>query len=517
MSKIEEIGINEDPKSPQPSNQSLPRTEKVSQLQTKLTNLINIRNRSYPIIRDRELIDYWDDSMKRFTQFKQRPSHKEVWQANTASTTPADKLIGILSKLAAQGMEAQVMSTTEVSFLASEKERILTSLLKVAGAKNDDDKQLVLEMFTALSKGTVIGFEGWFHGDKEIRTVTDQDSETGEVKFKKEKVKEWNDVISTIVPTENFFPGNIWVRPAEIQDMDECAVREVISKDQFDLKYGKFPDASKVTVRNDIVGQEKDEKELFYMIPDGIADDEVEIWQYFNKATDEYMILANNIWINPIGDAEVAPLWWNHKKLPFWAGVFEPFAENFFYGRSLPDKLASLVDINDALFDRILDQLAVSIHKPIVTTKSATSITKGYMSPNNVIQVKGANLASDFKTLDVSEPSQAHIQMLGVIQQRMESASIASEAIGRESAKEKTATEILQTKESALELVSLFLKFMEFGARDKNRLRLANIYSFILYQNIRRIRMLSLRSLSYLIVHLNVELIDKRLYLQLRT
>lgn len=462
------------------AKQSHAREQVAFKYMEKIQRFKNQRNVPFDILRNRTLTDFWDDSVKRFIQFKQRPAHKAPWQANTASNTPADKLIGILSKLAGGGsMESQVHATDDISMIGRKKERVLNGFLRAASRKNRDDFQLILEMFTAMLKGTVIGFETWRFGKTKVRDVTDVNPETGEVKIKEKTIFKWNDVWSEIVPIENFYPGSIFVRPGQVQDMADCAFRKTFRFDEWKFEFGNYIDADKVVALN---GMNLSEDNLFYKFYNNVnfEDDEVEQWYYFNQYTDEMVIIANGVWINPMGKDTVAPLPWNHKKLPFWAAVFEPFADDYFYGRSLPDKLITMVDMQDATFDRVLDQLALAVHKPIVTRQNATSLTKGFMNPGNVIQVKGAGaVANEFATVDVGVPSPVHMQMIGILEQRLDRTTITSEvSSGASSGTRKTATQVLQEREAAVELVSLFLRLMEFAVRDKNSLRLPNIVQF---------------------------------------
>ncbi len=471
MPKIEETD--------KPKKMVLKQTKERNDIMVKTLSRIDdfkeIRRQTYDLLRNRTLVDYWDDSVKRLSQYKLRPAHKEQWQANTASNKPADKLIGILSKLAGQPMEVQVHAVDDVSEQAKKKERVLQAALKAAGRKNNDNFQLVLEMYGAMAKGTVVGFESWRFGKQDQRVITNIDDKTGEVKFKKKTVNKWNDVWGEIVPVENFYPGNIYIRPGQIQDMADCAMRKIFKWDKWETDFGEYIDADEVQPRNQT--NAGDEDQLFYKFEDDVDEDEVEQWYYFNQETDEMIIIANGIWINPIGKAVVSPLPWNHKKLPFWAAVFEPHAEDYFYGRSLADKLISMIDMQDALFDRILDQLALSVHKPIVTRKNAISLTKGFRKQGDVIQIKGGGpINQEFATIDVQEPSQAHIQMLNIIEGRLEQTAITSGTAS--TGERKTATQVLQEREAAVELVSLFLKLMEFAIRDKNILRLSNIVQF---------------------------------------
>lgn len=466
--------IDEKPKMTHP--QSAERVEVLGKLMLRIGQLQEKARSTYTLLRDRSPKEYWDDSVKRLVQYKQRPAYKQLWQANTANSTPADKLVSILSKLAGQPMETQVNCLNDNSFVGRKRERVLGVALKKAGRKNRDDYQLVLEMFAAIAKGTVIGFESWRFGKTTVRDVTDVDPVTGALKIQKRVINKWNDVWGEIVPIENFFPGNWFVRPGQIQDMGDCAMRKVIKLDKWKSEFGGYPDADKVQSKSSLQAQAGD-LELFYKFGEDVSDDEVEQWYYFNSETDEFMIIANGIWINPMGASEVQPLPWNHKKLPFWGCVFEPFAEDFLIGRSLADKLMTMADMEDALFDRILDQLALAIHKPIITRKPVPQLTKGFLHPGQNITIKGSGaLSQDFATVDIQEPSQAHIQMLNIINQRLDSISVTSDP--KSSTTRKTATQVMQEREAAVELVSLFLRLMEFSIRDKQTLRLSNIMQF---------------------------------------
>lgn len=458
-----------------PSPQSLARQEVANEVRSLFDEARNMRDSDHDLFRGRSLKDWIDSNVKRFVQFKRRPAHKKPWQSNLASTTPNEKLIGLLSKFATQGMEAKAMSTKSLSTVEIFKERIANNLLTHAAYKNEDDFQIILEMLEALEKGTVIGFEDWYSGRKTERTILDIDQETGELTFKETIVKDWNDVRSTLVNLEDFYPGTLYVRPGCIQDMDYCFLRTLMTEDQFRAEFGKYPDADKVVTQT----TRQNESTPFWKHSEDVPDDLIEVIRYFNKKTDEYVILAEDIWINAKGKDTVSPLPWNHKKLPFWAGVGEPLDANFFYGRSIIDKLISDVDAKDALFDRILDQATLSVSRPIIADGSVSSaMTKGFLQPNNVITTDWSQGRPKFDVVPIPEPSAASVNLYQLLQNRNEQSTVTSENIGGRSTKQKTATEVEAQMAGAQELTSLMLKFMEKAIRDKNKLRFANQLQF---------------------------------------
>lgn len=437
------------------------------------------RDQTFSFFRERTLKDYMEDSLKRINQHKERPAYKKWWQSNLSGATTRNKLIGILSKLAANTIESMVLAVSASDFLAKIKERVSNALLKASTIRNKDDKKLIWEMFEASSKGTTIGFEGFKIDERKVRTIIKEDFKTGEVQVKEEVVKFWNDVHGILVPLEDFFPGDVFVAPGDIQAMDDCAWRQVMTFDQFKNEFGDHPDADLVDLNGTPIGFDLEGNIIFYEKSSDVSVGEVEIIRLFNKMVDEYLILANGIWINPQGNKTVRPLPFNHKKLPFWAAVFEPLDAMFFYGKSLGDKMISDQDTDDKVLDGILDRITMALHAPIVTIGNVSSgITEGYLEPDNVISIDEPTGLEKIERLDLGEPGMASFKVLEILAKRIEQTSVAPEVIGSSGGTNKTATQVSIEREGALQLVSLFLQMMEFGARDKYELRLANIFQF---------------------------------------
>ncbi len=426
-----------------------------------------------PLLRNRSPLDYWEDNLKRLNQFKEKPAYKKWWQSNLSSPTPRNKLIGILSKLAANYMQAQAVSSNGFSKKAKKQEQIANSLLKSTSIKNKDDKQLVFEMFEAMAKGTVIGYEGWKYDKRNSRKILSENPETGELKFKEETIKFWNDVWGDIVPVEDIYFGNWYV--SDIQDMDDLIWRTVLTESQFKAEYPDYADVDLVTPGN-VTLQEAEHETIFYQVSDDLTETEIEIVKYFNQYTDEFVILANGIWINPIGKDIVSPLPFNHKQLPFWLAKFEIIDVKFILGKAIVDKFISDVDTEDKLFDNILDRLTMALKAPFVATGSYTSLTDNFYEPDNVIQMD--EMSGKVERLDSGEPGQGSYKMLDLISDRINQTSIAPEQITGGGTVQKTARQVQIERESAIQLVSLFLKLMEFGLKDKYKQRLSNKLQF---------------------------------------
>src|ERR1035437_3789030 len=111
------------------SPQSPARAEVASWVISEFERKRMMRDQRQPLFRDRTLKNYTDDNTKRFVQFKARPAHKKSWQANLASATPNQKLIGVLARLATKGMEGRVVSLEDSTPLEKVRERVSNAIL----------------------------------------------------------------------------------------------------------------------------------------------------------------------------------------------------------------------------------------------------------------------------------------------------------------------------------------------------------------------------------------------------
>src|SRR3990167_4390201 len=167
--------VEVDQKLETPKLQSRERQLVAARMMARIQTMESMRNQKFAYFRNRTPAQMIEDSIKRLAQYKVKPVYKQWWQANLPGSFISDKLFQFLSKLAARSMEAQVFCADELSFVAKMKERVMNTLLKAAGRKNQDDFQLVMEMLEAMGKGTVVGFEGWKHARRKVRVVMDED------------------------------------------------------------------------------------------------------------------------------------------------------------------------------------------------------------------------------------------------------------------------------------------------------------------------------------------------------
>jgi len=229
--------------------------------------------------------------------------------------------------------------------------------------------------------------------------------------------------------------------------------------------YGRFKNADKVQPSSAYTQRE----EFKWGISSDIKPENVEVIMFFDEATDKHGIWANGV------EIYFGCLPWNHKKLPFWHSIGEPIHNQFLYGKSLPDKLMGMQDINNAVFNAMLDQLYLSLNSPIFVDGDSDDLDEGYLEPGRIYKL---DPGTKVEQSNLGKIDQSAFLMLDSIKRSMEESSISAQAQGVPTGGRKTKFEVQALQEGALNLAGLFLQMMEMAQRNKYKLRLSNILQY---------------------------------------
>ena len=417
----------------------------------------------------RNIIDYVKDSVDRMNEYHLKPEWKEEWQSNTFDPITRNKIITILSKLvsARMGIEVNVKGNSIFNTADSkQRAKIYQDLLESANLHNKEQEQLVWEMFTAMSEGTVIGYEGWLKDKRTIKFVKEFNPDTGESKTENVTYDSWDDVYGEIVPINEFYPETIWVntRDFKIKVKRAFRVREM-TMDGFKDVFGRYPGADKVQPAGFYYNTEY----FNWGIGQDINEENVQVCEWFDEVKDEHRIWANGIKLYD------GPMEWNHKKLPFWISISEPIHQQFLYGKSFPDKLMSMQDMDNAVLNNILDQLFISLNSPIFADGEIEDLDDGFIEPNKVYQMTPGTKIQKGTLGNVDQTS---FQILQLLKRSMEESSVSAQAQGIDTGGRKTKYETEVLQENSLNVAALFLQMIEGAQSHKYFLRLYNLLQY---------------------------------------
>jgi hypothetical protein len=474
MAKAKNVPIDKERTVESPSYQPSQREmDVVGAVFTKFRNSADDRNRNFEYFDGINLIEYIEDSVRRFVTNVDERDDIEDWQARVHDPFTRNKVLAILGKVVRVLPMAQFVGRGDEDF---RRAIVLTNLYEYAEDVDDYEELMVNILLEAIVKGTAIGYEGITRVEKQVRDIYKSGDE---LTFKKTNIYEHR-LTGSIIPLEEFYPQAVNLRT--IKQMTYCFWRKVIPYQKFIEDWGYYAQSKNVrALRQTDAGLDQ---KPFYVdnTSSDVADGNVEVICYYNKDTDEYVIVANGVWLNPISlkegaEWEVSPLPFNHKELPFWDVKFDFFGSDFFYGKSLPDRLKSMQDVLNVLTNMLLDQSFLTIFPPLLTN-GFDSLEDDYLRPGRRVPIdtQGLPINQAFMKLDLGTPSGWHQYILEYTRKIMEQSSVDQVSSGQAGVGGRTtAAEIRTAADGVASMLDLFGRMVNYGIKRKALLKGANI------------------------------------------
>lgn len=433
------------------------------------------RNMTFENFDGLNLIEYIEDSYRRYNTNINVRDDIEDWQSAVHDKFTANKVDIILGKV------VSVLPIAEVSGRGDEdlsKGLIMSNLYEFSEDVDDYNEFMISYLQEGIIKGTSIGYEGQRTESRKVRLVNGSGDD---ITISEGTIKE-NKLFAQVVKLEDFYPASVGYR--RIKDMPRCFWRNIVSYQQFEAEYGVFDKAKNVKPHRTTFGENEPRPYYQDFISPDVRDGEVEIIRRYDKEYDQFIIMANFVWLNPIKtkdvEEEISPLPFNHKELPFFDIKYQQFSSDFFYGRGLPDKLKSMQDVLDVLQNMLLDQSFLTIFPPMLTN-GFDSIEDDYLRPGRrtPVDTGGLPINQAYMKLDLGTPGNWHQFILNYTRQIMEESSMDKVSSGHAGGGDRTTATEIQTAASGVEaMLGLFGKWVKYGVKRKAYLRTKNIAQF---------------------------------------
>jgi len=402
------------------------------------------RDKSYSYFRERNIIAYINDSNQRFNNYRERPEWKDDWQANISDITTHSKLMAIVAQVVVNRLKPEFSPRFERHYFARFRAGLFTDIYNYLDMteRNGDIDDLFMTI-KAAREGTVIGFEGY------------------------KKTKLYEGIDAQLIPLEDFYPENI--AKFDMRDQLRCVWRSTLEIEDFKEKFDGWYQVDKVKAKGAITQEESS----FFNVSPQLELGQVEILRWFSKVDDEFLITANGILItDPKKDYKLSSRR-EDGQLGFWKAVYEPFDDNFFYGRSLPDLMSDNQDAIDFLFNAMFDKEILAVMRPILVG-GVNQIVNDYLYPGRQIQVNDVTQVMEMK---YDGPDLTAFRILKELQDRQHFASIDPTSQGIATGR-KTATEVERSQEAAKRIMSLFIVLLKDGILQKANLRMGTIMQY---------------------------------------
>lgn len=459
-----------------PTGESFTPSEKEKLVTTRVIELFRRsqqdRDRAFAYFDGMTLTSYIEDSTERFNTNLYLRDGMEDWQSGFNDGFTRNKVLSIVGKLIEQLPIASGIPRGEEDVLRAQ---IITDLYQYTEELDDYENFMTMFVLELLVKGTAIGYEDIEYTKKKIRNVKG----TGDNLTVTEDVIKTTRFYSELVPINEYYPASVGIMGVSKQPYSFR--RKIMSIAEFRDKYGHYKKAALVEGKKAVNSTTTEVPYYLDFISSDVGEGNVELIMFYDSMNDEYVMLANGIWLNPLGTKEeISPLPWNHKEQPFFWAIYEPFGV-FLYGKSLPNKLSSMQDILNVLQNMMMDQSFLSIFTPIITA-GFDDFEDDYLRPGRrtSIDTGGLALSSAIMPLQFPTPTGWHQYILEYTRRIMEESSLDRTSSGQTGtgSERTTAFEIQTAASGVAAILTMVARYLNAAIKRKAQLRIKNILQF---------------------------------------
>lgn len=241
-----------------------------------------------------------------------------------------------------------ILESVESSDLAIEN--FVNSIMQYSMDRTGFDLQEYYAKQAAAIRGTSFVMERYRYEKRDIQDLTGVDAD-GNLTYTKKEIVDVDDTFTEFVENEFIFldPG-----ASHIDKCRDFIEREVMDWHEFQRVYKKKADFMNIKMVPKCGAVY--EHAAYFKKPKDVSDDDVELLHYYNRATDEYLVLANNVLIR------LGPLPFKHKELPIAVHTHYNIPGRI-WGMGIPKVIWSLTEERSSLRNLAIDRQNMQINK----------------------------------------------------------------------------------------------------------------------------------------------------------
>ena len=373
---------------------------------------------------------------------------REKWKANTKRPVTRNKVITIAAHVTSGLLYPQIVAQND----ADEEDKDAASVMRDLTSWRHEQSNYAITFTNSVIKALVdpatILFEGYADVKRKVKEIKDD----GTWVEKEISDDQYSGFLNTIVPVEELYIGNIY--ESNIQKQPFLFWRRVITFEEAQAKYGENALFKKYVLPGLKIFYADDKNGFYQMYDDSLQGTLVEEIIGYYRYADLELRLINGVLIDPPD----RPLQRQDKFLPFAKIGYEPIGgTDFFYYKSLVDKMSSDQKVIDRLYNMILDGTFLQIMPPSVVMGDET-IDSAVIAPG-IITTLGEN--SKFQTINTNNNLSAGLSVLQKTEDSISESSTSSLQAGQSDAgTPATAFEISRQEANAKTILGLFGKMI---------------------------------------------------------
>lgn len=437
-------------------------------------------NRNYNHFNNRTLYQSIDDWTMRWNGYIASQDYFDsVSQSQIFLNFTRNQVISYLSKVALNPPKAKVQAVNKKNNISGVKlAQVCEDLLKYSDDCENAPARFLEEALECTTKGTVIVYEGYAKDVQNVDVPEYFNAETGKIKFKKEKRVNFDNCFRKVVPIEDFFIANPY--QPDVQKQPWVIWREVTTYSEGSAEYGHYTNWKYVKPGTYTLLAEPT---TFYRnkLQSKLNQTQIEILRYYNRRENEHILLINGVVMYN------GPLPFKDGMYPFAKGIFEPYANDFFWGAGFPQKIMGDQDLLNTLWNMMIDKTYGSLLPYGLSSDLDDLIEDQFLAPNKIRKVGDINKWKFDSLPGVTPGEQAMLQFANKF--ALDNAGNIQGGGSTQSAKggPATARQVLLAQQESMAKMSFSVGYLEDLERDRTKLRLAHILQFYSIPKIEKI------------------------------
>jgi hypothetical protein len=442
------------------------------------------RENSHAEFDDQTFSEYWESNAKAANSYI--PPKINEFDVRTTTGTTKEKGNTVLSSLINFNLEPIIkgfdQDNVEVYELGLTMQDLIKKSRKIESPEYDVKKVLIYHEL--LSQGTV------FVEDTQVEfrlpNKIAKDFEMIDGKFSDFDWKEGVDKVykycsASLINNLNVYLGNI--REFDLEKQPYVAVRKLLTRAEAQSKYGKWGRWENVPRKvTKIAGDSEDGLSYNRWSLEPLEDGMVEEVKYYNKWSNDFMILLNGVPMFPVKRSKKGVLGTfplssllGVCEYPLAKGDIEPISQFFAYSKSIPAK----TKVDQQIFDEMLKAIILKTRKsyqPPMANNTGKTLSKKIFYPGTIHNGVNPDKLQEIGNNIGVTPSEYNATEF--IKRIIDSKSVSPVLEGQSVTGQQTAREIIESKQQSMLKLGITILGVINLEKRLAKLRLYNILKY---------------------------------------
>lgn len=443
--------------------------ETIKKIYQRYVDGMEVLNKPYIFFNDMSPIQYWAEGRRRFNVYvPPRDENSEEWKTIYKSMLTRNKCLSVIAHAVSMMMSPSITAQNDNQDEDIQIAQFFKDTVEYTQEKEGFDVKLFWAMVTAVAEGSVNMMDCYGKFEREGKKITSYDGTLSSLKWESGTIEDFEGAYTLQVANDELLVPNPLIQ--DLQEEDWVIVRKRMTKDNARRFWGDLQGFEKVPIGGsknwNWVADAFEQFDSFAHL----AETELEVILHWEKNGDHFDVAINGELLTPEG----CPNPRHDKMYPISRTGYEPIDPNFFWYKSLTDKLAQEQDVFDVMMRMFIDRQHLR-NIPALLTSNQALVNENIIVPG-LVTYKGDEKQTVETISGVSEGTdQGTVNLLQTMMTQASESSSDPMASGNKGQGSQTATQTLQMAQNAQIMFGLFGWMIGKMITDWTKLRIDTI------------------------------------------